>query len=66
MIDPGNVERLRAALAAGPFEILAVVDDVYDKGLPWGDDDDVRTNYQGKFDRKGEATHALWARRRPR
>ncbi len=64
--DPGNVERLRAALAEGPFEILAVVSDVRSEGLPWGDDDDVRTNYQGKFDRKDEATHALWARRASR
>lgn len=63
--DGGNVARLREALSAGPFEILAVVEDVAREGLPWGEDD-IRTNYQGKFDARGEATHALWARRLPR
>ena len=57
-----NVEALSEAVAGHPgFELLARCDDVSGEGAPWGED--VRTNYQRKFDEKGLPVYGVWVRR---
>lgn len=57
-----NVEALSSAVEEHPgFELLARCDDVSGEGAPWVDD--VRTNYQRKFDEKGEPVYGVWVRR---
>ncbi len=58
-----NLDRLVAALAGLPLAVEARVADVARHGVPW--EDDVVTNYQTKFDRRGEPVHALLIRRLP-
>lgn len=61
-----NVRRLPKLLAAGPrgeplpplpFEITGVSDDVITGDAPWPDD--IETNYQSKFRKKGEPVYAI-------
>ena len=58
-----NVEGLLAAIEGLPFEVLGRSDFIARDGAPWGEDD-VRTNYQSKFDKRGEPVLALWLGRR--
>lgn len=59
-----NVNGLVAALDGLPLELVARVEDIAANGAPWGDDD-VRTNYQSKFERRDEPVHAVLVRRVP-
>ncbi|HJN78303.1 MAG TPA: hypothetical protein QGF58_30600 [Myxococcota bacterium] len=57
-----NVEALSSAVSTHPqFELVGTCDDVSGLGAPWGED--LRTNYQRKFDEKGEPVLAVWVRR---
>ena len=58
-----NVERLVAAFDGLPLRVVGRSDDVAANGLPWPEDDDVRTNYQSKFDKRGEPIYAMLAER---
>lgn len=57
-----HVEALIAATGSGgatplPFEISARCDDIIQQGSPW--QDDVETNYQRKFRRRGKPVYAI-------
>lgn len=57
-----NVEALiEAATGHDAYTVLGRCDDVSGLGAPWGED--VRTNYQRKFDEKGEPVYGVWVRR---
>jgi len=57
-----NVEALSEAVSTrADFELLARCDDVSGLGAPWGDD--IRTNYQRKFDEKGQPVYGVQVRR---
>ncbi len=56
---PGNVERVLSAIEGLPFAVRGRVDDVERSGTPWPAEDDVITNYQSKFYKKGERIYAL-------
>jgi len=58
-----NLDRLVAASAGHPMEVVDRSDDVDKQGLPWPAEDDIITNYQSKFIAKGEPVHALLMRR---
>ena len=60
-----NVDRVVTAVSEAelPFEILGISEDVGGDGAPWDAADDVITNYQTKFIKKGLPTHALLLRR---
>ena len=57
-----NVEGLLGAIEGRPFELLGRSDDVRSAGTPWGDD--VVTNYQTKFYKKGLPVYAVQIRRK--
>jgi len=61
-----NVDRVVAAVTEGglPFDINGRSEDVAGTGAPWDPEDDVITNYQSKFIKKGLPTHALLLTRR--
>ena len=57
-----NVEALiEAATGHAGFSVVARCDDASGLGVPWGED--ARTNYQRKFDEKGEPVYAVQVRR---
>jgi len=56
-----HVDRSVAAVDDLPLEVVHRVDDIFTAGTPW--DDDVVTNYQTKFARRGEPVRALELRR---
>ena len=56
-----NVEALLELLPGRPVSLLGRSDDVARDGAPW--EGDVTTNYQSKFDQKGEPVYALRVRR---
>jgi len=56
-----NLERMAAACAPHAFSELAWSEDVGRDGAPW--EDDLTTNYQSKFDKRGEPTYALLLQR---
>ncbi len=56
-----NLERLAAAVEGLPFEQLGWSEDVDGGGAPWPDD--LVTNYQSKFIKRGEPTYGLLLRR---
>lgn len=58
-----HVEALLAAIAGLPFLVAGRSEDVRRHGAPWPDE--VRTNYQRKFDERGLPVHALWLTRTP-
>lgn len=53
-----NLDDFTDLLEGLPVQVVARVDDVAADGVPWGDDD-ITTNYQSKFDKKGEPVAAL-------
>ncbi|NOY25072.1 MAG: hypothetical protein GXP62_04280, partial [Oligoflexia bacterium] len=57
-----NLDDFCQLIAGLPLRIRAQVDDVRRDGVPWGDDD-VTTNYQSKFDKRGLPVSALWLQR---
>ena len=58
----GHVEALTALTEGRPLAVVGRSDDIARDGAPWGEDD-VVTNYQGKFDRRGLPVYALWVER---
>ncbi len=56
-----NVEGLLAAIEGTDLELVGRSDDVRRLGAPWPDD--IRTNYQRKFDERGLPVYALRLRR---
>ena len=56
-----NVEALMELLPGRPVTLLGRSDDVAGDGAPW--EGDVTTNYQSKFDKKGEPVYAVRVRR---
>ena len=46
-----------------PLRVVARTDDVVANGLPWPADDDIRTNYQSKFTKRGEPIFSMLAER---
>ena len=59
-----NVDALLELLPGRPLELVGTSDDVARDGAPW--EGDVTTNYQSKFDRKGEPVFAVRVRKRAR
>ena len=53
-----NVQGVLHNVVGRPFDLLGRSDDIAADGVPWGDD--LITNYQSKFNRKGEPVYALW------
>lgn len=58
-----NLDRLLAAMDGLPFEVVGRTEDVEKTGYPWESGDDIITNYQSKFMRRGLPSHALLLRR---
>lgn len=58
---PPHVAALREALQGLPLAVVGASADVARDGAPWPDE--VRTNYQRKFDERGIPVLALWVRR---
>jgi tRNA (guanine-N7-)-methyltransferase len=56
-----NLERMVACCAPYAFTEVGWSEDVARDGAPWSDD--LQTNYQSKFDKRGEPTYALLLRR---
>jgi len=55
-----NVEALMELLPGRPVELVGRSDDVARDGAPW--EGDITTNYQSKFDKKGEPVYAVHVR----
>ncbi len=53
-----NLDLFEELIEGLPLCVQVRVDDVFTAGSPWGDDD-VETNYQGKFRERGEPVAAL-------
>jgi len=53
-----NLDDFSGLLEGLPLRVVSRVDDVRRDGVPWGEDD-VITNYQGKFDRRGLPVAAM-------
>ena len=60
-----NVDGLERAVEGLPLEVVARVEDFGANGTPWEAEDDIRTNYQSKFEKRDEPVHALLLRRVP-
>ncbi len=60
-----NVDSLCRAVEGLPLELVARVEDIAANGTPWDPADDIRTNYQSKFERRDEPVHAVLLRRIP-
>jgi tRNA (guanine-N7-)-methyltransferase len=58
----GHIEALTALTDGRPLAVVGRSDHIERDGAPWGEDD-VVTNYQGKFDRRGLPVYALWVAR---
>ena len=58
---PWNIEALLELLPGRPLELIGRSEDVARCGAPW--EGDVVTNYQSKFDRKGQPVMALRVRK---
>ncbi|MBL6721755.1 MAG: hypothetical protein ISQ08_10145 [Planctomycetes bacterium] len=58
-----NVDGLLAAIEGQPFEVLARVEDIGANGCPWPVEDEIQTNFQAKFERKGLPVHGVVLRR---
>ena len=58
-----NIDRLVEAFEGLPLRVVARTDDVVANGLPWPADDDIRTNYQSKFTKRGEPIFSMLAER---
>lgn len=58
-----NIDRLVAAFEGLPLRVVEVREDVARNGCPWPSEDDVVTNYESKFYKRGEPVHALLAER---
>ena len=56
-----NVKAAIENIAGTPFEVVARVDDIARDGAPWPDD--IVTNYQRKFQERGEPVYAVVLRR---
>ncbi|MED5369827.1 MAG: tRNA (guanosine(46)-N7)-methyltransferase TrmB [Myxococcota bacterium] len=56
-----NVEAVTEHMEGRPFSLLGQSGDIGREGTPW--EEDLRTNYQRKFDEKGLPVHAVWLRR---
>jgi tRNA (guanine-N7-)-methyltransferase len=54
-----NVNGLLAAVEGLPFRVTGRSDDVEHDGAPWPEADDIVTNYQTKFYKKGEPIYAV-------
>jgi len=54
-----NLDRLADALDGLPLRVAGRTDDVVVGGLPWPADDDVVTNYETKFNKRGEPVFAM-------
>ncbi|MCK6505105.1 molybdenum cofactor biosynthesis protein MoaE [Myxococcota bacterium] len=59
-----NLDDFEALIEGLPLRVVARVDDIRAQGSPWGEDD-VTTNYQSKFDKRGLPVAALWLVRDP-
>jgi len=59
-----NVEALLTAIEGHPFEVVACVEDIGANGCPWPQEDEIQTNFQAKFERKGLPVHGVVLRRR--
>lgn len=55
----GNVELLEASVAGTALRVIGRSDDASGAGPPWPKEDDVITNYQQKFIRRGLPVYAL-------
>jgi tRNA (guanine-N7-)-methyltransferase len=58
-----NVDGLLEAIEGQPFELLARVEDIGANGCPWPVEDEIQTNFQAKFERKGLPVHGVVLRR---
>lgn len=58
-----NIDALQAAIEGLPFALRGRVEDIQRNGTPWPVEDDVITNYQSKFIKRGLPVHALWLER---
>lgn len=54
-----NLDDFQALIEGLPLQVVARVEDIRREGSPWGEDD-VTTNYQSKFDKRGLPVAALW------
>lgn len=58
-----NLDDFEGLLEGLPLRVVARVDDLRAQGLPWPERDDVTTNYQSKFDKRGLPVAAMLLRR---
>jgi tRNA (guanine-N7-)-methyltransferase len=58
-----NFSQMESAIADQPFEILAQVEDMGRNGVPWPEQEEIVTNFQRKFERKGLPVHGMVLRR---
>ena len=62
--DPARAKALLTAIEGHPFEVVACVEDIGANGCPWPQEDEIQTNFQAKFERKGLPVHGVVLRRR--
>lgn len=58
-----NIDWLVSTFDTLPFAVVERRDDVVTNGYPWPESDDVITNYESKFHKRGEPIYALLAQR---
>jgi tRNA G46 methylase TrmB len=58
-----HIHGFEAGIEGLPLRVLERRDDVATSGYPWPAEDDVITNYESKFHKRGEPVYALLAER---
>lgn len=54
-----NLDDFEGLIEGLPLRVVRRVDDLRAQGLPWPEEDDVTTNYQSKFDKRGLPVAAM-------